>query len=88
MALRFVDPPESNQGRAGKHSQIAEELKARPNEWAIIDEDGHAPLVTYIKSAKGRAYAPAGSFTATSRRKADGKKYTIYAKYIGNKKKD
>lgn len=88
MALRFIDPPASYLGRnAGKHAQIAEELRSRPNEWAIIEENGHASLSTYVNSAKGKAYAPAGTFQATTRRNADGKRYTIYAKYVGNKKK-
>lgn len=84
--LRWESPPELT--RAGQrprpvdHEAIAEALRSRPGEWAVIAA-GHVQtgLVTQIRGGVVAAYRPAGLFEAV-RRTVDGR-VTVYARYCG-----
>lgn len=84
--LKWEEPPvrRTRQG-SGKHAGIAAQLRAKPGEWAIIDlfdESARAAAMAYvIKTAKLRAYAPAGAYEAKGRT-VDGE-HRVYARFVG-----
>lgn len=87
--IRFDGPPPAAKGgtaRATRHSETAEILRARAAEWAVIDVSDRASvthsMASAIRTARLRAYAPAGSFEAVSR-KVDGE-FRVYARYVGS----
>lgn len=78
MGVVWEDLP----NRKTKHGwgEIAEELRANPGVWARVPTvpEGHtATYCVYVKSARLRAFAPAGSFEAVTRNK------TMYVRYVG-----
>lgn len=87
----FEEPPARESGpgmgRAGtgKYAEIAQRLKVRPGEWAIVatfDRRNTAHMLAYrIKRGVQYAFRPAGAFEATSRT-MDGEHRT-YARYVG-----
>lgn len=68
--------------------QVADELRAKPREWALIHESNRdeAPGLTQnVKHGRG-PFAPRGAFDAVSRTvTVDGKKvFRAYARYVGD----
>lgn len=83
--VRFEELPD-RQGRGpGKHAAIAEQLRTRPGEWAVIATYAHSgtcgSMAQGIKRGLIRAYAPEGAFEAVSRT-VDGE-HRVYARYVG-----
>lgn len=79
--IRFEPLPES--ARADL-SAIANQLRARPGEWAHIGtraSAGSARQGAYQVRGRNEAFAPAGAFEAASRT-VDGE-HRIYARYVG-----
>lgn len=80
-------PPERKRGSIEdqSHQPIAEALKERAGEWAVVRVSKTASAASsaanYIRNAKGSAYGPAGSFEAVSR-KVDGE-FRVYARFLG-----
>lgn len=79
MTLTWQEPPPSPyQGTHGRYSVVADALRERPGEWALIlnaksqSHAGQLRLSPYF----------AGGFELTSRKAANGR-YDIYARYIG-----
>lgn len=87
MSLTFEDPPERSRvpGKRGKHLEVAEELRSRPGEWAIISVYGtgasSAAMARHIEGGNVDAYEPAGTFEALART-VDGQA-RVYARYVG-----
>ena len=87
MALKFQDPPPDAKGawkgRKSKWAGIAEELRSRPGEWALVGEQVSASVVTMIKSGRAAGMA-AGEFAAIGRNTNNAThRCDVYARYIG-----
>ena len=87
--LRWEEPPNRRQSKAARWASVAAELRARPGEWAVIEETGTntttASTVQYIKKGDG-PFAPIGAFEAISRSERGENrliKTQVYARYVG-----
>lgn len=93
--VRWEQPPSLPALRAAEKAarwqSIADGLRARPGEWAVIKEgsiNGLTNDVTYIRKGTG-PFAPAGAFEALQRTDpndpgARGRTGKVYARYIGS----
>lgn len=85
--ITFEPLPAFGSSRRGgaSHEAIAEQLRARPDEWAHIltfPTINSASSTAYsIRKATRKAWGPAGSFEAKSRT-VDGE-FRVYARYVG-----
>lgn len=87
MELKFVAPPEATRGGGPRKSrEIAEALRARPGEWALVAEGVGPSIAHNIKHGSVSVYQPAGSFEAVSRKGKNGRS-DIYARYVGGASK-
>jgi hypothetical protein len=81
VSVDFIGPPPAG---TSKHNHIAEELRARPGEWAVVQRKTStaraASAAQAIRTGRLRAYAPAGAFEAKSRKVGD--EYRVYARYV------
>jgi hypothetical protein len=82
--MEWKDPPLDHWNMNGPWLDIAAELKARPNEWALIihyDDLGRAAnLASTIRHGHNNAWRPRLTFEARSRQG------DVYARYIGEQK--
>lgn len=82
--LRWEDPPAPKERRRDWR-QIADELRARPLAWAVVDEYSTAPAayraVELIRRGK-RAGMARGEFEAKHVRTTD-HRWRMYARYVG-----
>ena len=79
--MKFQDPPKTQRSKH-PHYEIAAELRAHPNQWALVFENTNPTYQQHIKSGFLAAYRPAGSFESRSASKGAGK-FDIYARYVG-----
>lgn len=88
--IRWEKPPVARSQGGGKRlsrlTPLADELRARPGEWALVHE-GTSPgqatgMATHIRLGQVMAFSPAGDFDAVSRR-VDGK-CCVWAVYAGS----
>jgi len=80
--ITFTDPPAATRGKLwGRHQQIAEALRERPGDWALVMEGVNGSNSHSIRTARIKAYAPAGAYEATARKNGD--RHDIYARYVG-----
>ena len=83
MTLKWEEPPPSLGSTGLDHQGIANALRGRPKEWAVIAElgPGKGPkaseIASNIKYGRISMYRPAGSF------EAKGLKGKVYARYVG-----
>lgn len=77
--IKWQEPP-ADARRVGKWEAVAEELRARPNEWALV-HTGAAAAVRSIKTGQYRGMTP-GDFEAVGRSRPDGKT-DVYARFVG-----
>lgn len=89
--LRWEGPP-SEHGNTGrkpptKYEAVANALRARPGEWAVIAEGitaGHAGKVSHgIRNGTPWPFAPPRHFEAKAIGPARGSLSKIYARYVG-----
>lgn len=64
---------------------IAEALRSRPGEWAVVSRDSSASIVTQIRNGRIVAFA-GGGFEAPARTIPDTspKRYQVFARYVGS----
>lgn len=82
----FETPPAVvRKGRTpdSKYVEIAQQLMARPNEWAIVLERGHQTTAARIRSGRIAAFRPKGKFEATARETDEQGRCKVYARYVG-----
>ncbi len=84
--FRWENPPPDAKGRNGKslitHELIASRLRGRPGHWALIHTtSAPSAIPRNITLGRIRAYAPAGTFQAVSRRVGD--EFRIYVRFVG-----
>lgn len=90
--IRWADPPptslrgERTTAPWSRYNDLADELRARPGEWAVIAEFNgrHTGLATHVRMGSIACFTPAGDFDAVSRQV--GKYTAIYARYVGDGK--
>ena len=83
--LKWEAPP-PKRGGGKQHTawhSIAEELKRRPWEWAIIAENVSCGTSTNISAGTISAFRPAGSFECALRGVSHGKAEKLYVRYVG-----
>lgn len=89
--LRWEEPPPKRKGvgrpidtYTSRYTGIAEELRGRPAEWALIEEapGGGRGLATKIRLGAILCFSPAGDFESVVRR-VNGVSRT-YARYLGH----
>jgi len=84
MTVEFREPPSPKGGpSANKYGDVAEALKERPGEWAMIVAGGHHNLVPRIKAGTIPAFRPAGAYEATARSNESGR-FDVYARFVGD----
>ncbi|MEU7163120.1 hypothetical protein AB0A70_00470 [Streptomyces morookaense] len=85
--VEFIGPPPAQ--KASKHSRIANELRAHPRTWGVVQRSATtaraAAAAQAIRKAKLPAYAPAGDFEAVSRTVVEGgvAEHRVYARFVG-----
>lgn len=79
IQIKFQDPPALKRRRTDWDS-VADQLKQRPGEWALIG-NRHSSVASQIKKGQYRAF-PAGEFEAICRNVRD-HKADIYVRYVG-----
>lgn len=82
MAIKWEEPPMHNARRSSKWPAIFDELRTRPREWALVQEDTTPSTVGNIKRGTYAGSNP-GEFEARSVSAGDGKKSNVYARYVG-----
>jgi hypothetical protein len=80
-------PPASLQTR-NRHNwqEIADLLKSKPGQWAVVAEDVSASTGTHIRHGRLTAFVPAGAFEArvAGARDTDaGRANKVYARFVG-----
>jgi hypothetical protein len=75
-------------GNVGKYVAIANALRKRPLEWAIVSGDTQGNLASMIRKGKVKGFSPAGSFEAVSRTNPENTsrtnpRCTVYARFVG-----
>jgi hypothetical protein len=85
MALKWEAPTEDfrPRGRISKWAGAAEELRAHPNQWALLGEEESISLASYIRNGGISCFEPAGSFESATRDAAKTGRGRIYARYVG-----
>lgn len=79
--IEFRDPPPD--GRSSMDWEpIAEALRGRPGEWALVRTKSGASQAGAINNGRVAALRPIGAFRAISRSDGDGT-CDIYARYVG-----
>lgn len=84
--LKFEElPPAAHSARRGKHKEAADQLRARPWEWAVVEVYDNPSTATSMAHGVRRgslaAYRPCGAFEAAARR-VEGKS-SLYVRYVG-----
>jgi hypothetical protein len=79
----FQEPP-TDRRSALNYPKIADALRARPGEWALIATSiGASEIAQRIKRGSARGFA-AGEFETTTRKTADGGVgRDVYVRYVG-----
>lgn len=72
------------------HEVVAEALKKRPGEWALVDYPEATPrragaMAAYVRSGRNTAYRPAGTFEAVSRTGPE-REGELWVRYVGKTK--
>jgi hypothetical protein len=86
MAVEWADPPPGRRAQSEEWEAIAQELRSRPGQWAIVARGRSAETATRIKNGTLAAFRPAGTFEArtTGRKNASDQRCDIYARYVGD----
>lgn len=91
VVVRWEDPPPNKSGghKAPRRTQywrdVAAELRAHPDKWAVVLEgdnwSGIGGMSSAITAGRLAAFRPDGAFQAQTRTTPAG--FTIYARYVG-----
>ena len=82
MALKW-EAPEIRGSARTDWGTIAAELRANPDEWAVIAENMPTNVAARIKQGGIVAFRPAGHFEATNRGVRNGLSEKVYARFVG-----
>lgn len=92
--IRFEDPPPTSPNPRGQRSHshflVAEAMRARPGEWAIVKVAATSQAARssahQVRSGRINAFASAGTFESMARQ-VDGEN-RVYARYVGTEAGD
>lgn len=86
MPVEWGDPPPDKAAASAEWEAIAQELRTRPGQWAMIARDKTTETATRIKNGTLVSFRPAGSFEARTvgRKNASAQRCDIYARYVGD----
>jgi hypothetical protein len=80
----FEDPPGRSREYT-KHAPIAAELRENPGQWGRVSSYTTGRVATHmaysVRSARIKAYAPAGAFEAEGRTESG--QHRLYVRYVG-----
>lgn len=85
-SLEWKEPPNPVRYKKDniKWSDIADMLRGRPNEWAMVAEDVNPSVVTHIRRGRLKAFEPEGMFDASGQgRNERGYTKELYVRFIG-----
>lgn len=87
MSVQWKEPP-APAGPAEKpvkYQDIADELRSRPGEWALVQDDAWASFANQITAGSLKAFRPRGAFEGLATDKRDyGRRATVYARFNGD----
>lgn len=72
MDIKWEEPDATRRGN-GEYAALADALKARPGEWALVSENSHASVTGHLKRRYG--------LEAVARETKDGRA-KIYARFV------
>jgi hypothetical protein len=84
--LEWKEPPNPVRYKKDntKWHDIADMLRGRPNEWALVAEDVNPSVVTHIRRGRLKAFEPEGMFDASGQgRNERGYTKELYVRFIG-----
>ena len=83
-ALQWEEPPAHRYGWVPRQNWalIAEQLRSRPGEWAVIDTDLPATLAVGMRKGRNKSF-PLGQFEFRNVGVKGGRAAKLYARYIG-----
>jgi hypothetical protein len=88
--IRWEDPPREHgnacPNRPSKYDAMATALRSRPDEWAVVVENGSPGLASslaYLIRAGFGPFAPVHSFEVKVVGPGGSSSYTVYARYGG-----
>lgn len=87
--IRWEDPPAAKgPGLGAAWGPVADALRARPGEWALIEEGAPATTTAnHVSHGKIAAFRPPGSFEAVARSRGRDsigqRQHDIYARFVG-----
>lgn len=85
MGLKWVEPP-TNKGPHGKWAEIADELRARPNEWALVASQASLSYSSALRSGSAPGWTRGEFEVRTVGNDVSRTRGDIYARYIGGAK--
>lgn len=78
--IRWEKPPKGGRGR--KWQKVADDLKSRPGEWALVAESASRTLAGNISNGLIVAFRPPRTFEGVGRVNED-KSVDVWARYVG-----
>jgi hypothetical protein len=87
VQVEWKEPPRPPRYKAPRQRwlDIADRLRANPEEWALIAKDVNPSTVTHIRQGRIKAFEPAGAYEASGHGRTDrGGTAELYARYIGD----
>ena len=82
MGLKWVEPP-ANKGPHGKWADIANELRARPNEWAVVATNVSLSYSSALRSGSASGWTRGEFEVRTVGSDVNRGRGDIYARFIG-----
>ena len=87
MTAKWQEPDRiKSQGRKN-WAEVADDLKANPMTWALIDEDVSTGMAGNLRKGRVSAFRPENNWEFTTRENAGGRVGKLFARYIGEEKK-
>lgn len=84
--MEWKNPPAPRNGRRRDDwTDIAKELKSKPQEWALIKRKANSGYGSIISHGRLKAFTPAGSYEAVVRNVTT-EGCDLYARYVGGRR--
>ena len=84
MGTVWESPSNTHMGRppSADYSELAEELRRHPGQWALVGENLSVSIGSHISSGRIKAFQPAGSFEGAVRGSKNGRAQKVFARYV------
>jgi hypothetical protein len=80
---RKTPPAQAGRPASAKWKEIADNLRANPEEWFVVARDVSPTTAHLIRNGKLKAFAPAGYFESVSRGNKGNRAGEVYARFVG-----